>query len=183
MKKIFNFTVFLVLTFAASAAFAQADKALTLDEGVALYNGGKYAEAEAALAKLVETEQKNRKAWLYLGMSRAKLKKNSDAVKAFQKADKIDGATPEPGAVKILRKPRVNYTDSARGNQTQGTVKLAVEFGADGKIWSVVPFQKLPDGLTENSVDAAKKITFEPAYKDGKAITVIAIVSYSFTIY
>jgi tetratricopeptide (TPR) repeat protein len=183
MKNIFKLTIFLVMTLAGATVFAQENKASALDEGVAFYNGGKYAEAEAALGKLVETDGKNRKAWLYLGMSRARLKKNSEAVKAFQKADQIEGGTPEPGALKITRKPRVNYTDAARGNQTQGTVKLAVEFGADGKILAVVPFQKLPDGLTENSVAAAKKIVFEPAYKDGKAIPTIGIVSYSFTIY
>ena len=183
MKKVFNFTLFLVLLLAASAVFAQESGAGALNEGVALYNGGKYEEAAAALGTLVETDEKNRRAWLYLGMSQAKLKNNSEAVKAFKKADKLDGGMPDAGGVKITRKPRANYTDSARGNMTQGTIKLAVEFGADGKILAVVPFQKLPDGLTENSVAAAKKILFEPAVKDGKAIPAIGIVSYTFTIY
>ena len=186
MKKVFNFTLFLVLMLAAVVVFAQEKDesgAGALGEGIAFYNGGKYAEAADTLGKLVETDEKNRRAWLYLGMSRAKLKDSSEAVKAFRKADKLEGGTPEPGALKIVRKPRVNYTDSARANMTQGTVKLAVEFGADGKILAVVAFQKLPDGLTENSIDAAKKIVFEPAYKDGKAISTIGIVSYTFTIY
>ena len=182
MKILSKIALLTIVLLAASGGFAQA-AAGGLDEGVALYDQGKYAEAADALGKLVAADRENRRAWLYLGMSRARLKNNSEAVKALKQADKLKAVTVAAEGVKITSKPRASYTDAARGNLTQGTVKLAVEFGADGKIKAVVPFQKLPDGLTENCVAAAKGIVFDPATKDGKPISAIGIVTYSFTIY
>lgn len=83
----------------------------------------------------------------------------------------------------ITSKPRASYTDDARRTLTQGNVKLAVEFGYDGKIKSAVVFQGLPHGLSENCLEAVKKIKFDPAQKDGKPVSVIAIIEYNFTVY
>jgi len=41
----------------------------------------------------------------------------------------------------------------------------------------------LPYGLTEQAIAAAKSIRFEPAKKDGVAITKIKQIDYSFTLY
>jgi hypothetical protein len=58
-----------------------------------------------------------------------------------------------------------------------------VEFGWDGKIKAVVAFKKLPMGLTENAVNAARGIKFEPATKNGKPITAIKIITNTFSIH
>jgi tetratricopeptide (TPR) repeat protein len=183
MKKLYNITLFFVLLFSASAVFAQSE----LENGIESYNQGEYQKASETLEKIVQADEKNRKAWLYLGMSYARLKNNSKAAKALKKADKIPDKETDPDPIntraKIISKPRATYTDAARANMTQGTIKLAVEFGADGKIKAVVAFRTLPDGLTENCVAAAKGIRFEPAKKDGKPVTSIKIVEYTFTIY
>lgn len=185
MKKLYNAALFFVLLFSASVVFGQT--ASDLEKGVELYDRGEYQKAVGTLEKAVEADEKDRAAWLYLGMSYAKLKNNSKAVKAFKKADRISDREPEPDAggtkVKIISKPRATYTDAARQNQTQGIIKLAVEFGADGAVKAVAAFRTLPDGLTENCLEAAKKIRFEPATRDGTPVSTIAVVTYSFTIY
>lgn len=86
-------------------------------------------------------------------------------------------------ALKILSKPRAESTEESRKNQVQGTVILRVTFLADGTIGAVSPISGLPDGLTAQAIEAAKKIRFEPAMKDGKPITVVKQVQYTFTLY
>lgn len=112
-------------------------------------------------------------------------------MEAFNKADKIpykkraasvfaEDVKTNDKKIKFISKPRVNYTDLARDNGAQGTVKLAVEFGADGKIKFIFPFKKLGYGLTENAILAAGKIKFEPEIKNGNPVNSIAIIEYSF---
>ncbi len=184
MKKLYNISLFTILLFTASIVFAQQTDR---EKGIDFYNNDEYRKAVETLQKVVETDQKDQKSWLYLGMSQAKLKNKSQAAKTFKKADKISNPAIEPDkniiGVKIVSKPRAAYTDEARSSLTQGTIKLAVEFGADGSIKAIFPFQTLPYGLTENCVESAKNIKFEPATKEGKAYSVIKIISYSFTIY
>ncbi|MGI8789102.1 MAG: energy transducer TonB [Pyrinomonadaceae bacterium] len=91
--------------------------------------------------------------------------------------------TNQTSALKILSKPRANYTDLARFYQITGTVPLRVTFLASGEIGSVEAIRKLPFGLTANAIAAARAIRFEPAMQDGNAYNVTKIVEYSFTIY
>lgn len=170
----------LILVF-TSFAFAQAER----EKGIELYTQGNFSGAVESLQKAVESDNKDRDSRLFLGMALVGQKQLKDAVKEFKKADSLKSEEPvgDDKKIKFLVKPRVSYTDEARVNQTQGTIKLAVEFGADGKIKSIFPFQTLPNGLTANTIDAVSKIVFEPALKNGKPITKIEIVEYSFTIY
>jgi TonB family protein len=85
--------------------------------------------------------------------------------------------------LRILSKPRPSYTDAARDNLTQGTVRLRVTFLSNGEIGSILPVKSLPNGLTEEAINAAKNIKFEPATIDGKPVTISRTVEYSFSIY
>lgn len=86
-------------------------------------------------------------------------------------------------SLKILSKPRANYTDLARIYQIQGNITFRVIFLASGAIGSVTPLSKLPFGLTQNAITALKQIRFEPAVKDGVPYNVVKMVQYSFTLY
>jgi TonB family protein len=86
-------------------------------------------------------------------------------------------------SLQILSKTKANYTDAARTNQTQGTVTLRVMFLANGKIGDVAVVNYLPDGLTEQAIEAAKQMKFEPAKVNGVAQTVTKQVQYTFTLY
>lgn len=94
-------------------------------------------------------------------------------------------AAPEPGVtpLKILSKPRASYTDSARQGNVQGTIRAAVLFAADGRVQHVLLLHRLGSGLDEQAVSAARRIKFEPTMKDGKPISVVRMVEYTFSIY
>ena len=85
--------------------------------------------------------------------------------------------------VKILSKPRANYTDEARATQIQGKVVLRVTFRANGSIGAISVISGLGYGLTQQAINAAKGIRFEPAKLNGKPYTVTKPVEYTFTIY
>lgn len=85
--------------------------------------------------------------------------------------------------INFILKPKAVYTDAARQNQIQGTVRVKVTFLANGGIGSIDPTSNLPFGLTEQAISAASKIFFIPAKKQGKPINVVKIVEYNFAIY
>lgn len=85
--------------------------------------------------------------------------------------------------LKLLFKPKGEYNDKARQDQVQGTVRLRVTFLANGNIGAISPVQGLPDGLTAAAIEAAKRIRFQPAIKNGKPVTVTKMVEYTFTLY
>lgn len=96
---------------------------------------------------------------------------------------------PPPKAVgvttnlQIIAKPKPTYTDAARQNNVQGTVRLRVTFLASGAIGSISPVQGLPNGLTEQAIAAARQIRFEPKKINGVPVAVTKSVDYAFSIY
>lgn len=103
-----------------------------------------------------------------------------------------DGDTPNftvkknvepPTPLKIISKPRANYTDAARQAQVQGTVILRVTFSATGSVGQISVVKGLGNGLTEQAIAAARGIRFEPAKRGGVPYAVTKNVEYSFTIY
>ena len=85
--------------------------------------------------------------------------------------------------LKIISKPRPGYTDAARTANIQGTVILRVTFLASGAIGSISPVKGLPNGLTEQAIAAARRISFEPQKVNGAGQTVTKQIEYSFSIY
>lgn len=85
--------------------------------------------------------------------------------------------------MRLISKPRPLYTDAARKNNVQGIVTLRITFLANGNIGSISAVQGLPFGLTEEAMAAARKITFEPAKRQGVPVTVTKLVQFSFALY
>lgn len=85
--------------------------------------------------------------------------------------------------IKILSKPRANYTDRARQANVSGKIIIAVLFAANGKVAQTIIIKPLGYGLNEEALKAAKGIKFEPLIKNGNPVSVVKIVEYSFTIY
>lgn len=97
-----------------------------------------------------------------------------------------DGSPKETNIIKtvtILSKPRANYTNAARIYQISGEVLLRVTFSAKEEINAITPLKKLPFGLTEQAIAAAKEITFKSASRNGIPISITKPVIYQFTIY
>lgn len=100
-----------------------------------------------------------------------------------------DGRTP-PAApkgvstpIRIISKPRAGYTEAARINNVQGSVRVRVVLLANGQVGSVTPVTRLPHGLTEQAIAAAKQITFEPKKVNGVPIATTVTLDYGFNIY
>ena len=85
--------------------------------------------------------------------------------------------------VKILSKPQARYNDAGRTNGVQGSVRLKVTLLASGQVGSVTPVTRLPHGLTEQAIAAAKQIRFEPAKQNGIPVSKTVTIDYTFSIY
>ena len=87
------------------------------------------------------------------------------------------------GRIQILYKEKAKYTEEARQNKVQGTVVLSAVFTSDGRVTNVRVIRGLPDGLTEKAIEAAQKIRFQPATKNGSAVTVRGQLEFTFNLY
>jgi TonB family protein len=85
--------------------------------------------------------------------------------------------------LKVHYKPAAGYTEAARDNRIQGTVKLLVVFLSTGQIGDVTVLTTLPHGLTERAVEAAKGIRFSPKKLNGVAMDESTTVEYSFKLF
>jgi len=83
----------------------------------------------------------------------------------------------------ILHREKAKYTEEARQNKVQGVVVLQVVFHANGAITDIKTIRGLPDGLTERAIEAAKKIRFNPAVKNGVPVSVRGTLEFSFNLY
>jgi len=83
----------------------------------------------------------------------------------------------------ILYREKAKYTEEARQNKIQGVVMLQVVFHVNGSITNIKVIRGLPDGLTEKAIEAAKKIRFNPAVKNGAPVSVRGQLEFSFNLY
>jgi TonB family protein len=83
----------------------------------------------------------------------------------------------------ILMRPEPTYTQQARQHNITGTVVLRAVFSSDGSVTNIKVLSELPDGLTERAVEAAQKIKFIPAEKDGKFVSMYMQLEYNFNLY
>ena len=70
----------------------------------------------------------------------------------------------------LLNLPQPRYTEEARKNKIQGTVRVRVLIGSDGQVKRVVVVRPLPDGLDEQAIQAAYQLRFKPAMKSGQPV-------------
>ena len=100
--------------------------------------------------------------------------------------EKCDGAVYEAKDVsqkaKIIDKPPPTYTQEARMHNVTGRISLTAVLCSSGHITDIQVVKGLPDGLTESAIAAAKKIKFEPAQKDGQAVSQSLQMEYSFSL-
>ena len=83
----------------------------------------------------------------------------------------------------ILYREKARYTEDARAEKVQGAVILLATFTADGRITNIRVLKGLPNGLTQEAIKAAQRIRFNPALRNGVAITVQARLEYNFSLY
>ena len=85
--------------------------------------------------------------------------------------------------MRVLDKPEPAYTEVARQHGVGGTVTLRCVFMADGTVKHFLVVAGLPDGLTEQAIQAARDIKFIPATKDGKPVSMWMELQYNFRVF
>ncbi|MGD0298827.1 MAG: TonB family protein [Bryobacteraceae bacterium] len=83
-------------------------------------------------------------------------------------------------APKVLNKMEPEYTEEGRVAKYQGTVVLTVEIDPSGLAQNIRIIKGLGFGLDENAVTAVQQWQFQPATKDGAAVTVQATIEVNF---
>jgi outer membrane biosynthesis protein TonB len=96
---------------------------------------------------------------------------------------------PADRPLRVTYNPSGEYTSEARAKQLSGWIKLRVTFLDTGELGDIFYVdESTPDkslskaGLLKSAYDAAKKIRFEPAIKDGSPVTVTKVLAYDFQI-
>lgn len=87
------------------------------------------------------------------------------------------------GRPTLTHKVKPLYTELARLSLTQGIVVLNVVFSVEGEIRNIKVVRGLEDGLTEKAIEAARKIRFQPATKDGAPVSVRGHLEFLFNPY
>ena len=82
--------------------------------------------------------------------------------------------------IRLLTKPEPQYTADARREGIRGTVVLKAVFSSTGHVTNIRVISGLPYGLTEQALKAARMITFTPAMKDGKPVSMWIQLEYNF---
>jgi len=84
---------------------------------------------------------------------------------------------------RVLEKTEPTYSDSARKFGVQGTVVLRCVFSKDGDVTNIRVVSKLPHGLTQKAIEAAQRIRFTPAMKDGQPVSMWMELQYNFNLF
>lgn len=84
---------------------------------------------------------------------------------------------------RVLEKPVPLYTEEARKNLVSGTVVLKAVLSSSGQVTNIQVIRSLPNGLTERAIEAAKKLKFVPAVKDGHPVSQHIELQYNFNPY
>jgi TonB family protein len=139
-------------------------------------------EADAALARFAELDPRNAE----IAPLREQLKTLRVYGRAFESPEAGDEVFPTDAVTtkaKIVSQAEPLYTERARRNGTTGTVTLRMVLAADGTVRHILVVRGLPDGLTENAVNAARRIKFVPAEKDGRRVSQFVTMQFNFNIY
>lgn len=84
---------------------------------------------------------------------------------------------------RILSKPEPQYTESARKYGVSGVVALKATLSRTGEVTDIQVNKKLPHGLTERAVAAARGIRFHPAQMNGHGVSQYILIEYNFNLY
>ncbi|HKA02536.1 MAG TPA: energy transducer TonB [Candidatus Solibacter sp.] len=80
----------------------------------------------------------------------------------------------------LLTKVEPEYSEEARKAKFQGVVQLYAEIDPSGHARNIRTVHSLGLGLDEKAMEAVAKWKFRPGTKEGKAVTVMALIEVSF---
>lgn len=92
----------------------------------------------------------------------------------------VYGAGEVQKKARLVDPPAAAYPEDARVAKANGEVRLRVVLASDGTVKYIFPMKPLKYGLTEAAMEAASKLKFEPAIRDGQPASQFATLSYEF---
>ncbi len=113
-------------------------------------------------------------------------KQSPDAARGATQAtdyNRVFSAKEVTQKARVNTKHEPNYTEWARKFGVTGMVRLRLVLGASGKVEVAAVAKKLAHGLTEEAIKAARRVSFTPAIKDGRAVAQYVTFEYNFNIY
>jgi len=157
------------------------DVPLSTENESAESRNNRYREAAEALEKYLQLNPKapNKDVWM----------QQLDSLRFFvsdrnaDDRDKTVSGKEVTTKVRVLSKPEPRYTAAARNNQVTGTTILRAVFASDGSVRHILIIKALPDGLTEASIQAARKIKFTPATLNGHPVSMWMELQYNFNLF
>lgn len=186
-----TFVLCLVTIAFSSAVHAQTEPR---DLGFEAYQQENYEDAVKHLREAVAKDENDLSSWRYLGMAYLYLKNNRDSRRSFQASDKIGKnatryepkitkdvritARSHPTSPQALRQPFSTQPDDS---PRDGVARLLVEYRKDGQIGMIHIISNTVPAWRDELIRTAKRMKFEPAEMDGKPITVLNMVEYSYT--
>lgn len=76
----------------------------------------------------------------------------------------------------------VPFPEEARENGVEGTLKLKMTLGEDGKVRDIAVSEGLPFGISEAVVQSLEQLRFEPAKRNGQPAPVTMFFDYTVTL-
>ena len=103
--------------------------------------------------------------------------------------DEVVAARGTVRKAKIKSKPAPKYPEEAKGDTVGALVRLRMILRASGAVTDISTVKvemtkgaraELADAFVREAVKAAEKVKFEPAQKDGQAVSQYIILEYAF---
>jgi TonB family protein len=103
-------------------------------------------------------------------------KSERDAQQALEGIQKIEGTRK----ARVIYRVEPQYTEDARANKISGTVVLTLTVDHEGLPQNIQVKKSLYPSLDQSAIEAARKMRFEPAMKDGQAVSMFISVEMNF---
>ncbi len=135
-----------------------------------------FADAGATIDEILKLNPPDAEKW----------RERSDTMWLYSQPSSPPSSRMVYGAGEVQRKarlvdpPAAAYPEAARAAKATGEVRLRLVLASDGTVKYIFPMKPVKHGLTEAAIEAAQKIKFEPAIRDGKPASQFATLSYEF---
>lgn len=100
-----------------------------------------------------------------------------------QHADRVYAMREVDQKAGIVRRPEPRYPAGLRGRRRSGQVKVRAVLRPDGTVTDIEVLETTDEVYNQTSVEAAKRITFEPALKGGCPVAQSIILFYGYRTY
>ena len=138
--------------------------------------------ARTALAELVRLRVKQYTQAIRAAVDQRAREVEAPAAPAGELVEIIDGEISAKGLAPPIfyQRAKPAYTDEAALADVTATVDLTAVFGVDGRVGSIEIARWAGYGLDETAIATARGLRFKPAERDGRPVSIRALVRYTF---